>query len=122
MFRRTFRCANLQGYEDLIYFPSLYASPRLDLGFPLFASVENFDLLCRETLQTCLPCPPPFAGLLFMASARSPVTWATVVRACPESRGLLCFLPTPSKILSPVSVSRFLHLFSTELDLWQRVD
>src|SRR4051812_40458127 len=51
-FRRTFRCANLRGYEDLIYPPSLFASPRLDLGFPLFASIENFDLLCRETL----PC------------------------------------------------------------------
>src|SRR3954470_8624028 len=50
-FRRTFRCANLQGYEDLIQSLSLIASPRLDLGFPLFASVENFDLLCRETLQ-----------------------------------------------------------------------
>ena len=50
-FRRTFRCANLQGYEDLIQSLSLFASPRLDLGFPLFASVENFDLLCRETLQ-----------------------------------------------------------------------
>src|SRR3954465_13543494 len=33
--RRTFRCANLQGYEDLIYFLSLFASPRLDLGFPV---------------------------------------------------------------------------------------
>src|SRR3954469_24716663 len=50
-FRRTFRCANLQGYEDLIQSLLLFASPRLDLGFPLFASVENFDLLCRETLQ-----------------------------------------------------------------------
>src|SRR3954467_4645920 len=53
-FRRTFRYANLQGYEDLIYSPSLFASPRLDLGFPLFASVENFDLLCRETLYCVL--------------------------------------------------------------------
>src|SRR3954468_1239828 len=34
-FRRTFRCANLLGYEDLIYSPSLFASPRLDLGFPV---------------------------------------------------------------------------------------
>ena len=33
-FRRTFRCANLQGYEDLIQSLSLFASPRLDLGFP----------------------------------------------------------------------------------------
>ena len=32
-FRRTFRCANLQGYEDLIQSISLIASPRLDLGF-----------------------------------------------------------------------------------------
>src|SRR3954467_4331068 len=53
-FRRTFRCANLQGYEDIIQSLSLFASPRLDLGFPLFASVENFDLLCRETLQFML--------------------------------------------------------------------
>src|SRR3954463_8207059 len=51
-FRRTFRYANLQGYEDLIQSLSLFASPRLDLGFPLFASVENFDLLCRETLHS----------------------------------------------------------------------
>ena len=48
-FRRTFRCANLQGYEDLIQSLSLFASPRL--AFPLFASVENFDLLFCETLQ-----------------------------------------------------------------------
>src|SRR3954468_11079081 len=34
-FHRTFHCANLQGYEDLIYSPSLFASPRLDLGFPV---------------------------------------------------------------------------------------
>src|SRR3954466_13622051 len=51
MFRRMFRCANLQGYEDLIQSLSLFASPRLDLGFPSVRSVENFDLLCRETLQ-----------------------------------------------------------------------
>src|SRR3954467_15381108 len=34
-FRRTFCCANLQGYEDLIYSLSLFASPRLDLDFPV---------------------------------------------------------------------------------------
>src|SRR3954471_23167818 len=42
-FRRTFRCANLQGYEDLIYSLLLFASPRLDLGFPV--RIRRFFLI-----------------------------------------------------------------------------
>ena len=61
-FRRTFRCANLQGYEDLIQSLSLFASPRLDLGFPvrirriflIYYAAKPFSGIRARSMRRCV--------------------------------------------------------------------
>src|SRR3954469_3703771 len=57
-----FRCTNLQGYEDLIYTPSLFASPRLDLGFPvrisriflIYYAAKPFSGIRARSMRRCV--------------------------------------------------------------------
>src|SRR3954471_5314448 len=53
-FRRSFRCANLQGYEDLIYSLSLFASPRLDLVFPVRIRRIFLIYYATKPFTTCM--------------------------------------------------------------------
>src|SRR3954463_4311642 len=57
-----FRYANLKGYEDLIYPSSLFASPRLDLGFPvrirriflIYYAAKPFNGIRARSMRRCV--------------------------------------------------------------------